>query len=181
MLVCVDLGHVGRTGGSPPARHHGLREDLLVIEYGRRAAEHLLAGGVEVAVMGHGPYAARRVWARDQGADVYLALHCNAAPDDAPQDYGLVLWGEAEGSESLARAVGGRLRQMQYGPTRVLVQPAGPPWPTATATLTDVEDVPAVLLEPGFLTASAHRELWTPEGLRELGHAIAAGVLSWRR
>jgi len=176
-VIVLDLGHVGPTGGLPPAAHGGLREDHLVVGYGAACARHLLAGGTRVAIDAAREYPARRRDAAQRGAEAYLALHTNAGGGD----YALVLHGDGLEAADLARRVADALRAAWPG-LRVLAEPAGPPrWSEATRALLRVTGVPAVLVEPGFIDTPGHAAMWTREGLERTGIAVAEGVLRWQR
>ena len=101
-LVVFDLGHCGRTGGLPPARGLGHREDMSVILYVAHAARLLFEAGVVVEVAGQGSYLSRRKAARDAGASAYIACHANHSSAGKLVDYGLLLHTGEERAGSLA-------------------------------------------------------------------------------
>lgn len=174
MLVTLDLGHVGRTGGRAGAVSRGLREDSIVVGYASRAAQRLIEAGITVELAGAGAYPARRRAARDVNSDAYLALHVNAGGGD----YGLLLHLPDEASAALARHLASAMRSL--GPRRWVVDVAGTPkWPEATSALLAGTGCASVLVEAGFLDNPAHDGMWGPTGQRAIGDAIATGVLAW--
>lgn len=175
-LIVLDLGHVGRTSGKPPAIGLGHREDVCVVQYAAACARVLLEAGCTVELAGAGAYPARRRAARDAGASAYLNLHCNAGGGD----YGLVLHSDGDRAGRLSREVASALRSALPEVRRWLAEPAGPPrWSDATLSLVSGTACPALVVEPGFLDRPEHRPLWTPDGLRRVGEALATGVIAW--
>lgn len=176
-LVVLDLGHVGRTGGNPPARSAALREDALVLAYVAHAYRVLVEAGCTVEIAGAGAYPARRRAARDAGASAYVACHVNAGTG---VDYGCLLHSGEERAGALSRAVALTLRDGAPELRRIVTGAAGVGgWSVATLQLISGAGCPGLLFEPGSIDRPEHAPLWTPDGLRRVGEALARGVLAW--
>lgn len=176
-LIVLDLGHVGRTGGNPPARGRNVREDVLVCRYAAIAAAGLLEAGVSVEIAGSGAYPARRRAARDAGCSLYVACHVNAG---TAVDYGLVLHSGGDAAGRASRAIAGALKQECPELRRLIAGEAGiGGWSAATLTLISGVGCPGVLYEPGSLDRPEHDALWTASGLARVGAALSGGILAW--
>ena len=176
--VVLDLGHVGETGGRPPAKHGPFREDECVVRYAAVAYKHLVQAGHAVSIAGAGLYANRRAMA-SYGADLYVACHANMGGDD----YGLVLHDHRSTlgartagiiAESLLQEWGGTVSKVKALPTR------NDDWTSnAHSLISSIYRSPrchAVVFEPGFLDSDRHRIMWSDEGLNRIGIALARGI-----
>lgn len=166
------------------------QEARLTPLYIAGAYQELAGAGWDVETLGTGTYSSRHTSARSLGSQeagrpcAYLACHGNAGGGD----YALVAHDmrSARGRD-LAGAIAAELEKLP-GISRCKVVPT-----TATdpqqyirnlhATIAGIYSGPAwlagVCLEPAFLDQPKHRELWTPEGGRLIGAALARALVVW--
>ena len=170
-------------------------EVYLVEGYLSSCSEDLAVAGELCAWLASGHYSERhqraRVLAehwRDFLAPVaraaYIASHLNAAGDPSA-DYGAVFFDHrSRGGEELAHEIAGELAVLL--PTVRVIAATPNDWTkNAYSTIRGVYRGPsylsAVCFEPVFLTSPETRDMLTPEGLRQIGQALAAGILRWTR
>ncbi len=113
----------------------------------------------------------------------YIACHVNAGAGD----YAACFYhGDRPHDIELCTHVADNLRPLPEL-SRSLVFPAcGDDWTMrARSCLSGLADAPrnlsAMVLEPCFIDQPKHRDLLTGEGLRRIGGALAAGIISWGR
>lgn len=174
-LIDFDIGHMGNTGGREGARHFGLREEDLALDFALHAAELLRSRGHEVQLWTSRRYRARQMAARNARSDAYVAVHVNVDPRYKPDDaYGLVLY---RGRPDLARAIEKRLEALDEIPRVALLRATQDDWTRHAYALTEhLGTIPNAVFEPGLLNAPEHAPLWTTEGRRRLGKVLADGL-----
>lgn len=186
MLVALAIGHLG--SGRRGARNGAYIEEALAMRYVLAAAETLMHGGVEVAILGHGGPTERQAWAA-KNADVFAECHINAGGGD----YGAVFFDERSArGKAMAASVASELWDSfgaeASGPLARVKAIGAKPWTTdgqphwttrAYNVIGQVYDGrPAgLVIEPAFIDTAAHRGLFTPEALERIGWAVARGIL----
>ena len=181
-VIVLDRGHVGRTGGRPSARHQHLVEDRLTREYMAYAEDMLTDAGHEVIIVSDSEYKNRQLRANSYGAEVYIACHVNAGGYDIGSvfhDY------RSTRGAALAEHIRKPLADIPIiaSTGSAITISANPNDWTKNAfyVISRCYDLKptAVCFEPGFIDTPAHFGLWTPQGLRAIGHALARGILSY--
>lgn len=194
-LVVFDHGHAGRTGRKPPATYtdpeSGLvmfREDVLSLAYGSHAIETLRLTGVDAVWLGPGTYEDRQRRARDMGADLAVMTHVNSGASAIlaagnPLRGGLFYDHRASsrGGKGAALAIKGKCSAALGGGWYAHpCKPGRTEWTAGAFSLLEhLGAVPGVVFEPGYIDAPEHFARWTPNGLRQLGEALAFGVLDF--
>ena len=188
-LICLDVGHTGKTGGKPPAQAAAttvrptLWEHRLARRMGCQISDSLEDAGHEVATLSHGTYAERQAWSVRKAAAAHVCLHFDAVPAER---YALTMHdARSTAGAKLAQAVADEVANL-YVPrvlSKVKVQPAQPgDWTEGAyhlmAGLYAGKPV-GLVLELGQLGQPAHEVLWTPGGLEDLGRAVATGIRRW--
>lgn len=179
--VILDRQHLGKPSnpGDHGATYGALRETDLTEAYIASAVASLEAAGIGSTVLVEGEYADRQRQAigiakAEAGRVLYVACHVNAGGGD----YGLVEYdarsiGGAQAADALA-ALLPTLPGVSRGRTKGLASNE-----RGFICLGGVYAGPAnlcgVIFEPGFIDATAHAGLWTPDGLARVGSALAAG------
>ena len=179
MLICFDPGHGGQDPGAVAS--DGTKESALAFLLARRAKESLLRHEhqiiwtrttdrfVEIAER-------PRIALREQ-ADAFISFHCNAAASPARGIEAWVVAGDKR-SEAAAKTM---LQTMGLIITGLRVRGVKPDTANRHGRLGVLrgcwQQMPAVLIECGFLTTTADRELMQEVhfGLA-LGEAIHAGL-----
>lgn len=179
--VVFDHGHVGRTGGRPPAHWQGLFEHLLVAEYvlyARLALEEL---GWETAVAGLGRYAQRQKLASDLGFDFYVACHVNAgasarhAAGGVPG--GAVFYHEhSRKGPAVAASIASSLSAAANIRVRTFPTSSSGWTRNAHALHSHATRCVGLVYEPGYIDEITHQSLWAPSGLKMVGEALATGL-----
>ena len=179
MRVCLDPGHGGNTG----ARGNGLIEDALALDFARRIGHHLRLRGWET-VMTRGDdrfvtLASRGALAVRTKCGLFLSIHLNAAASPS-----------ARGCECFAAAGDERSLKIAARLTAALssmgLKNRGAKYDTQSAhgslrVLRDTyKNMPALLLEIGFLTNKADAELLGDKFFRERAAVAVAEVISQR-
>lgn len=185
-VVVLDRGHGdrGTRPFDPGATSGALRETDLADAYLATAAEVLRAHGHEVVLLGVGPYVARHRRAVElaQGTRApvaYIQAHVNAGRGA----YGLVEFdARSRGGSRLADHLAAALRPLP-GLTKAVTRGLGAKdrgFVCVSGIYAGPANLSAALYEPGFVDYGPHAELlWTPQGLRRIGEALAAGVEAW--
>jgi|688.fasta_scaffold363157_2 hypothetical protein len=196
----ADMGAAFDLDGDGVTGENGEREVDLVRAYVAAAATCARSHGHRVTVLEAGTYGQRHAEAvRIAGADpmarcVYLACHTNAGGGT----YGLLRPDyRSNGGLAVAERLAAGLRRLP-ALSRVRIDPLYPDAATAGKAGRDVSNagqigwwtrgwgcidgiyagpanLSAVLVEPFFIDAPAHRPLMTPAGLATVGQAIVRG------
>jgi len=188
-LVALDRGHVGGTGGRAGAEYGPLKEDRLTREYMAATEDALRDRGYEVIVYSDGPYKHRQQRAAAIRADVYVACHVNSGHrTDEDLDFGAVFHDARStmGAE-LAESIRQELLHLPAlvatgGAVAMGVKADGQPWQRnvlSTISLCYDRHPIGICYEPGMIDYPAHAPLWTPEGLLQVGEALANGIAAY--
>lgn len=196
--ICLDAGHGGKEPGNMQGRHAEKTYTLLLAQELRR---QLLAAGFNVVMTRTGDtypeLAARPLLADQRGADLFLSLHFNSSGND-----------DAAGAEVFYTAPAGTPSthaNREFGPTsasnnnieddrnvllayhlqRALVRGTGAPdrgVKRARFVVTRLADMPAALIEGGFMTNPADAgRIYSETGRKRMAKAIVDGLLAYRK
>ena len=178
-IVVIDPGHGGR---DPGAVHNGIREADLVLTISHMVMEHLNQNPNIKAYMTRHTNAAMpnrdRAAFANQMADLYVSIHANAV-GDRPSVNGIETWYMNHSREEilgfssrqfatimqnrLINATGANNRGLRTNPNFIVLRDT---------------NMPAVLLEVGFLTNAAEAaRLATAQHQRLLARAIYQGIV----
>ncbi len=165
MRVCLDPGHGGNTG----ARGNGLIEDALALDFARRIGHHLRLRKAETVMTrgddGFVTLASRGALAVRTKCDLFLSIHLNAA---SPSAHGCECFAAAGDERSLKIAA-----RLTAALSSLGLKNRGAKYDTQSAhgslrVLRDTyKNMPALLLEIGFLTNKADAELLGNKLFRE--------------
>ena len=177
MTVCLDPGHGGR---DPGAVADGHREADLALLLARRMKEGLIRAGHRVVwtrTDDRGLTLARRVQAaREAGAELFVSVHCNAGPPAARG----IEWFHAEGdaaSRMLAQDWASRLQARIPVRVRGVKPDSASPRQRLFVLRGNRRERRALLVEAGFITSPADRELLLSPGFGlALGDALAEAL-----
>jgi len=178
LTICLDPGHGGRDPGAVALT--GARESTLALLLARRMKEGLVRAGHRVVWTRTGDQSltlADRVAAADREAsDLFISIHCNAG---APAASG-VEWIVAK-PDSRSRALAERWEKALL--KRMTVKSRGVKSDTDTprrrlyVLRENYRRRPAILIEAGFITNAAERELLeAPAYGLALGDALAEAL-----
>lgn len=178
MIVILDRGHGQKPDGfDPGVCYGGLREVDLSSAYITHAAGLLTAAGHTVHLLDTGSYNDRHRKALQLvGASrgIYIQCHVNAGRGT----YGLVMHDRRSKDGARAASTLGAALKALPGISR----PEAWPIDAKTRGFSCIDGIWAapkmcgVVYEPGFIDSPEHAGLWTSEGLRAVGEALAAGV-----
>ena len=194
MLALLDIQHAGKPSrpsdmgaafdldGDGVTGENGEREVDLVRAYVAAAKSHLEAHGVVVEVLTAGEYGTRHVKANALAAGhakaVYVACHVNAGKGD----YGLVEYdARSPRGAQLADLAAADLRALP-GIKRGVTKGLGAGdrgFSCIDGIYAGPKGLCAILYEPGFIDAPAHRGLWTAGGLVQVGCTLALTLEAW--
>ncbi|MCE5285176.1 MAG: N-acetylmuramoyl-L-alanine amidase [Pelosinus sp.] len=172
MKICIDPGHSGPV--EPGACAGGFTEAAINLAIGLVLGELLRGKGHEVILTRSGDIeddglAFRADIANEAGADIFISVHCNAA--ERLEARGVETYhypGSAEGL-CLAQAIQAALCQGGYTLDRGVKE--------ADFAVLRLTDMPAVLIECGFITSEADREVLISEaGQRLIAEAIVSSI-----
>lgn len=196
-IVVLDAGHGGEDGGASSA--DGTLEKDLNLAVTLLLADNLRAAGIEVILtretdrMLYDPTSdyvgrkkmldlkerleiARKTATEHQDAEVlFISIHMNAYPSESVR--GLQVWYSANNSASLALAesIQSNVRTLVQSENDRKVKKAG-----TNIYLLDRLDIPAILIECGFLSTPEEAALLeTEEYRRELMFAIFTAILNY--
>jgi len=172
--VVLDPGHGGSSQG---AEYQGVKESTLNLAIAQKTAEALRREGVDVVMTRTEDTElslyARTELARQEGADLFVSIHCNASTttDDAQGIY-TAYHPNLPGSQLLAEVLqeammassGGADMGVEERPDLAVLRTA---------------DMPAALVECGFMSTPRELMMLQDEGYQErLAEGIAQGVLT---
>lgn len=173
-VVVIDAGH---GGNDPGAQYPGIDEKDLNLDVARLLRNELQRQGYSVEMTRATdvfiPLEDRTSFARRLRADIFVAIHANAARDGMvsgteiyfPEGGGR----RVESSRRLGDSINRRLQPEAIGPDRG-VKPA-------YFTVLRTSSCPAVLVEVGFLSHRSSRVLLgTDSYRRDVAHGIALGI-----
>lgn len=180
-IIVLDPGHGGSHDG---AVHHGVREADVNLAVGLKLRDQLAAAGAtvvmtrttdcDVAYPGAEPAAelqARLDFAKATDADIFVSLHANAHPTK-PETAGAISFYPAGRPNDLAKAIHAGLVN-EVGMIDKGVRPAN-------FYVLRNSDIPAALIEVGFLTNKAEAAKLADDSYREqLASGIFKGLVSY--
>lgn len=184
--IVLSRGHNG-TGGRPGAEYGGFREEVGARKYMAALEDTLVQAGHDVYVISGFPYRTRFRRARDLGADVYLACHCNATPETSdlldPEPKGIFGYDHRSKSGArLAAVIADEVEDVKGRDCKAIRSYPGRDWTSGMFhVISGVWEGRPVgcTLEPLFVD-QVEDEIWrTDEGLKDLGQAIGRGVIRY--
>lgn len=198
MIIALDVQHSGRVsrprdlGASADIDGDSLKElheseALWTPFYALFAQMRLLELGHTVYPISDGEYSERHRRVNRYSADVYIACHLNAGSvaqnGKRRQPYSALFYdfrSKPERGLALAEAIDSRLGRIEeIGGNRRIWATSTKDWRrNAHYTIKGVKAV-AICYEPLFIDAPAHHALFTFEGMRQIGHALAEGIHAW--
>jgi len=184
LVVALNAGH---GGADPGAQANGLVEKVLALDVVQRIQRLAESSGAKSFLVRKGDYtlpmASRVVMAREQGANVYLSVHFNAAVETSLNGYRIYVnyptpaataparggriaaqWAHVEASRKLAALLDSALSAAGFEGERPLGLP-----------LAEFEQtrIPSVLVELAFLSNPSDAAMWMkPETLDRAAGAI---------
>lgn len=178
--VVIDPAH---SDTFPGATAHGLHEAELNLLIARKVAEQLEGAGVRVLLTRDGNEALAETLADDlaarvsaaSGADLLVSLHAGAASNQVVRGIrSYVITDEyAEPSRQLAEAVQQQLSRATGAAAADLIDQPG-------NRLLNLVDIPAFMLEYGYLSNTQEAELLTsPAYQDQIAAGISAGILNY--
>ena len=167
--IIIDAGHGGYDNG---AGYEGRREKDEVLRLALAVGEKLRQGGYEVFYTRTtdeyaSPYEKARI-ANATGADYFVSLHRNFAPD--PNTYHGVqtlVYQENQVVDSIANAVNRRLADVGFENLGIEERPG--------LVVLRRTEMPAVLVEVGFINSDEDNRIFD-RNFDEIADAIAAGI-----
>jgi len=188
VIVYLDPGH-GNKGASydPGAIVGQLVEAEIVRQFAPILALALEEAGVEVALLGAGPYPER--WAGvvhqshvTQQDIAYLAIHCDVG---GANRFDAFYHHRSAASAKLAQSIAAQMALPEYDAMKSQASRRGDWTRRADYCIRWTHalrgGVVGVLLELGFLDSARHATLWTPDGFARMARSIAAGVVDWKQ
>lgn len=175
--VCIDPGHSGPV--EPGVCAGGVRECDIVLEVSRFVADYLRCIGVDVMLTRDGDIDTddldfRVRMANDWPADVYISIHANAAENTAARGVETYHYPGSPGGEFLASCIQRQLVCAEYTVDRGVK--------SADFYVLRETNMPAVLVEVGFVTNATDREILTSTGgPGYIAAAIALGLRDYIR
>lgn len=172
MLVCIDPGHSGPI--EPGAVAAGYTEAGINMAIANALGEQLVHYGHSVIFTRTGNIdddglSFRAAIANEAGADIFISIHCNAA--SSTDAYGVETYcynGSYQGYK-LAAAIQTQLSKANYTQDRGVKE--------ANFAVLRLTDMPAVLIECGFITSEYDRQtLIPPDGQRLIAEAVLLGI-----
>jgi hypothetical protein len=201
LLVFLDRQHAGKPfsprdrGAWGDLDHNGKQEieeleAMLTAQYLFHAEVALLVANVAVLPISDGAYSERharvvRYASTRPGAYVYIAAHLNAGKGR----YGSVFYDQrSKHGRELATTIGDELSALPELDSVAIIgvregSRHAPDWGLAYNTIAGVYHgrPVGICYEPAFIDAPEHARLFTYDGLRCLGRALANGILNWHQ
>ncbi len=172
MKICIDPGH----GGSDPGAVGKVKKEKdLTLAMAKRLAEILKELGAEVRLTRESdvyvPLSKRYAIANEWGAKLFISIHCNSATSE-----------EASGIETLCYSKGSESGEVANSVQNELIKATG--WKNRgvkerpNLAVLRGTDMPAVLVETGFISNAAEEEKLSESTVQEkLMLAVSEGVL----
>jgi len=182
-IVVIDPGHGGQ---QPGTSHHGLVEKDLVLTISHMVMEHLNNNpNIRAYMTRHDDVTVLNSWraefANEKGADLFISIHANAV-ENRPHVNGIETWYHPSANtvsftnRQLAAIMQRNMIRVTGAVDRGLMQ--SDPRPGRGIIVLRDTDMPAVLLEVGFLTNQAEAaRLATAAYQRTVARAIYEGIL----
>lgn len=173
VVVMIDPGHGGRDPGAIGIG--GLREKDINTTISNRVQQRLQEAGLTVLMTRTGDQwvdlAPRAEYANRVGADVFVSIHANAISMDRPEVNGLETYYFSSGQRLAQSIHNSVLRGTDLGDRGVR---------QARFYVLRHTDMPAVLVETGFLTGATDAARFrNPAAVNQIADAIARGVLDY--
>lgn len=173
LVVVIDPGHGGHDPGAIGIG--GLREKDINIAVSRRVQQRLQERGITAIMTRTDDYFVdldpRTVFANNAGADVFVSIHANSINLSRPDINGL---------ETYYYSTGQRLAQTIHNSILQRVNIADRGVRQARFYVLRHSDMPAVLVETGFVTGSTDAARFRdPAAMNQMADAIADGILSY--
>jgi N-acetylmuramoyl-L-alanine amidase len=173
VVVVIDPGHGGRDPGAIGIG--GLREKDINIVVSNRVQQRLREAGLAVLMTRSSDQWVdldpRAEYANRAGADVFVSIHANAINMSRPDVNGLETYYYATGQRLAQSIHNSVLRSTDLGDRGVR---------QARFYVLRHTDMPAVLVETGFLTGATDAARFrNPDAVNQIGDAIARGVLDY--
>ena len=175
MRICIDPGHSGPA--DPGACAAGFTEAAINLAIAFRLGSELAASGYDVIYTRAGDItddslAFRANIANEVLADCFLSIHCNAAESTAARGVEVYCYLGATAGRRLAACIQKQLVAAAYTIDRGVKE--------ANFAVLRLTDMPAILVECGFITSDEDRAfLVTDEGQETVALAIAHGLLHY--
>jgi len=172
MKICIDPGHSGCY--EPGACVGNITEAAVNMEIGKAVGWALVLLGYEVMYTREGDIdnddlGSRAQLANDQGADVFVSIHCNAAESTEAEGVEVYHYPGSREGLYLATDIQGTLALTIPLKNRGVKQ--------ADFAVLRLSDMPAVLVECGFLSSKEDREfLVNNQKQIAIALGIAAGI-----
>lgn len=172
MKLCLDPGHSGPI--EPGACAAGLTEAALNLSLALRIGGLLLNKGYEVLYTREGDIedtglAFRASIANEAQADLFISLHCNAAENSSVHGIETFYHTGAQEGHKLAEKVQENLAALEYTLNRGIKE--------ADFAVLRLTNMPAILIECGFITSDIDRKYLTSRNCQEhLSTAIMLGI-----
>ena len=184
-IIMLDPGHGGK---DPGAVHGGVKECDVVVRLAEALSTCLVDSGIDVAFsrppqMAADEYIAPWIRARQAnylGATAFISLHANAFTKPTPRGIRFYVYSEGytpreRKSEVLAAAIQTQCRLTD------LLMPVGRVHRANFCVLRRTA-VPAVLIETGFLSTPADRELLTSDVfISRVAKVYSTGINAWMK
>jgi N-acetylmuramoyl-L-alanine amidase len=197
-IICIDPGHGGRDTGFSDGRNYEKKYSLLLA---RDVAELLKRRGMQVLLTRNSDdyvdLASRSILARRQGADVFVSLHYNAAPQHdvrGVEVYCLSPAGMNSSSDGGGKASHPPENGNAYDPQNALLAYEMLKSVTSDVPLEDrglkrsrfevLRDaaMPAILIEGGFMSnPSDARNIYDTGFRKRMAQAVADGILAYKK
>ena len=172
MRICIDPGHSGPM--EPGACAAGYTEAALNLAIAYRLGSELAGKGYDVIYTRSGDIlddglAFRADIANQVTADLFISIHCNAAESTAAHGVEVFSYPGSLSGHRLAECLQLELAALAYTANRGVKE--------ADFAVLRLTNMPAVLVECGFLTSDYDRAIFTStDGQQLIGKAIVSGI-----
>lgn len=177
MRICLDPGHCGPI--DPGTCNAGFTEAALNLTIAQKLGTFLQNKGYEVIFTRNGDtentsLAFRADVANMAGADIFISIHCNAEETEVTHGIETYCRTGAAAGRKLAGKIQENLAALEYTIDRGIKE--------ANFAILRLIDIPAVLVECGFITSEYDREYLTSPACQEnLALAIGMGIEDYFR
>lgn len=172
MKICLDPGHSGPI--EPGACDAGFTEAVLNLSLSQQIGHVLLDKGHEVIYTREDNIedtglTFRAALANESYSDLFISIHCNAATNPAAHGIETFCYIGANEGRKLAEKIQENLAALEYTINRGVKE--------ANFAVLRLTDMPAVLIECGFITSEIDREYLTSRNCQEqFAIAVALGI-----
>jgi len=175
MKICLDPGHSGPV--EPGAGAAGYTEGAINLQIAKKIGDMLTKQGYDVIYTRTGDIeddglAFRAEIANSAEADIFVSIHCNAAANFEARGVETYHYPASYDGAELARCIQTELAAVNYTRDRGVKE--------ANFAVLRLTNMPAVLIECGFITSSHDRfTLTTDQGQRQIAAAIVLGIKTY--